>query len=151
MSFGFSISDFALCANVTHQIWRALKDAPRECQTFAAEVAHLYSVLNALSDDIESLSQQPNGQASLAKVEPKLSEYGSRCIELLLVDIAGDPKAHSWENNPNFFDHLWNGNENPNLKQRFSQTKFARKIPRLREAVASIMNKLIAENVMVVR
>ena len=165
MSFGFSISDFALCAQICHGIYRALKEAPRECEAFAEEVLHLHSLLQALSHDIEHISEQPDGVAALAGRRPMLSEHGSRCIELLVADIAvhknllkasgwrvlswtdlmvAEPFAFRFEASAFYF-------EASALRQRFSQAKFVRQIPHLREAVANIVSKLTFKNVILIR
>lgn len=154
MSFGFSISDFALCAQVCHGIYSALKEAPRECEIFAQEVLHLHSLLQALSSDIEQDSPRPDGLAALAGRHPMLSLHGSRCIELLVADIAGqkDFLTSGWKyNDPTVAAFFAFGFETSGLKRRFSQAKFLRKIPRLREAVASIVRELTCENVIFIR
>jgi hypothetical protein len=160
MSFGFSISDFALCAQICHGIYRALKEAPRECEAFAQEALHLHSLLQALSPDIEHVSEQPDGVAALAGRRPMLSEHGSMCIELLVADIAGQKdffKANVRVSNKLSWNDLMVGHpfafhlKASVLRQRFSQAKFARKIPRLREAVARIVSKLTLENVFLMR
>ena len=164
MSFGFSISDFALCATFTYRIYRALKDAPKECEIFAQEVLHLHSVLKTLADDIASVSEQSGGCASLANRLPGLSESGSRCIELLLADIAGQKDLSitsdlrhdvSWFTAVSPDDSWCNSHytsfTQPSLRKRFSQAKFARRIPHLREAVANIVSKLTAESVLIIR
>ncbi len=159
MSFGFSISDFALCAQICHGIYCALKEAPRECETFAQEVLHLHSLLQALSNDIEYVSEQPDGLAALAGWRSVVVQHTSGCIRLLVADIAGHKE---FLNATNSVDELsWNrlvvaqpftaylgASE---LRRRFSQAKFARKIPRLREAVARIVSKLTLENVFLMR
>lgn len=159
MSFGFSISDFALCAQICQGIYRALKEAPRECETFAQEVLHLHSLLQALSNDIEHVSEQPDGLAALAGRRSVLSEHGSRCIRLLVADIAGQEEflnANGWVDKLSW-NHLVVAQpftfylEASELRRRFSQAKFARKIPRLREAVARIVSKLTLENVFLMR
>jgi len=162
MSFGFSISDFALCAQVCHGIYRALKEASRECEAFAQEVLHLHSLLQALSNDIEHVSEQPDGLAALAGRRSMLSEHGSRCIELLVADIAGQKdflKASDQIDSPKYLsrtdvmamEYFLFRSERFGLRQRFSQAKFARNIPRLREAVASIVSKLTLEIVILSR
>lgn len=165
MSFGFSISDFALCAQICHGIYRAMKEAPRECEAFARELLHLHSLLQALSNDIEHVSEQPDGLAALAGRRPMLSEHGSRCIELLVADIADHEnllKASGWRALPwtdlkvaEPFSFRFEASafyfESSTLRQRFSQAKFVRQIPRLREAVASIISKLTFENVILIR
>jgi hypothetical protein len=172
MSFGFSISDFALCAQICHGIYRALKEAPRECEAFAEEVLHLHSLLQALSHDIEHISEQPDGVAALAGRRPMLSEHGSRCIELLVADIAvhknllkasgwrvlswtdlmvAEPFAFRFEASAFYFEASAFYFEASALRQRFSQAKFVRQIPHLREAVANIVSKLTFKNVILIR
>lgn len=154
MSFGFSISDFALCAQICHGIYSALKEAPRECEIFAQEVLHLHSLLQALSSDIEQVSPQPDGLAPLAGRYPMLNVHKNRCMELLVADIAGqkDFLKSDWRyDDPTVAAYFATGKEASALKRRFSQAKFVRKIPRLREAVASIVRKLTFENVIVIR
>ncbi len=159
MSFGFSISDFALCAQICYGIYRALKEAPRECEAFAQEVLHLHSLLQALSYDIEHVSEQPDGVAALAGRRPILSNHGSMCMELLVADIAGQKdflQAGDWRDRqswtgPAVARYFAFGFSTSGLRQRFSQAKFVRKIPRLREALASIVRKLTFENVIFIR
>lgn len=163
MSFGFSLSDFALCAQLCHNIYRALKEAPRECEAFALEILHLHNLLKVLAADIANVSAKPNGLVDLAKRQPNLSLYGAQCIELLIADIAG--YSDSWSQLHRFHEHdsfrvprasALEGFEFAvtalsTLKQRLSQAKFSRKIPRLRQDVANILSKLSAENVQIVR
>ncbi len=155
MSFGFSISDFALCAQICHGIYHALKEAPGECTIFAQEVLHLHNLLQALSKDIEYVSKEPDGLAALAGRRPMLSEHGSRCIELLVAEIAGWNHflTKDWRNK-SFWVEIPLSDfsfKTSGLRRRFSQVKFARKIPHLREAVARIVRCLTFENVISIR
>lgn len=162
MSFGFSISDFAFCAQVCYDLYHALKEASRECEAFAQEILHLQSLLQALSNDMKHVSEQPDGLAALASRRSMLSEHGSRCIELLVADIAGqkdflkasdqiDSYKYLSGTDATAMEYFIYRSERFALRQRFSQAKFARKIPRLREAVASIVSKLTLEIVILNR
>ncbi|KAL8830178.1 MAG: hypothetical protein Q9191_001574 [Dirinaria sp. TL-2023a] len=79
----------------SYSIYRALKDAPKECEILAEEILHLNSVLKRLRDDIEAV-----GTESTAKPPDErhgLGEHGARCLELLLADIGGIEKFPSSE------------------------------------------------------
>lgn len=154
MSFGFGVSDFALCVKVAHHIYHALKDASRECEAFAQEVLHLHSLLKTLTEDIRDIDEQLDNDSALGlwDYHSALSEHGARCLQLLCEDIAGE-KLRSYDNRV-FRDqayYLEGGSPLETLRRRFSQVKFARKIPRLRRALAGVVSQLNAESVLVVR
>ena len=160
MSFGFSLSDFALCINLSNTVYRALRDAPGECEVFAQEVLHLEDLLRGLWDDIEDEIKDGDTFGLLTRRYPGLSEHGSRCLELLCADIVGE-QALSLRNGPiprqphPIIPKNCNGSIFGDLyleaKQRFSHAKFARKIPRLRMMVAGIVGKLTAETVLIMK
>ena len=165
MSFGFSLSDFALCVKVAHSVYCALKDGPNECKTFAQEVLHLYGVLQGLRDEIEYICKDnPRTAAPLAHQQPGLSEHGLRCLELLLIDIASvenlpfrvsETRSLGFKEGHLTFIPNRDGSDLcsnfSSLKERFRQARFSRKIPHYREAVAGIISRLTAESVLLVR
>ena len=156
MSFGFSITDILACIDISYTIYRALKDAPRECQIFASEILQLYSVLKRLCDDINYITEDPAIVTSLSKRQSALDEHGAQCLLFLLADIAdeegvllneGKRTVGAWRESSVFnCSGLYD-----RLRYRFRQAKFVRKIPRLREAVAGIVSRLTAESVFIMR
>ena len=156
MSFGFGIGDLAICIRVSYTVYRALKDAPKECEILAKEILHLQSLLKRLRDDIEAIGKDT--RAILPDRQPGPSEHGARCLELLLADIGGIeylPLSASGDASERLIltERLVLSKSYPysDLRHRFSQAKFFRKIPRLRAAVADIVNKVTAENVLISR
>lgn len=173
MSFGFGLSDFALCTKVAFSVYDGLKNGPSECKSFADEIFHLYTVLKGLQDEIEAVCKDDARLAldfftpPLAHRQPGLTEHGLRCLELLLVDIRGvenlpfpvsEKSSLGFEKGRLAFT-LNRGSYRDSsdfltlssLEKRFYQARFSRQIPRYREAVADIINKLTAENVLLIR
>ena len=163
MSFGFGLSDFALCVKVALSVYDGLKNGPSECKSFADEIFHLYTVLKGLQDEIDSVCKDnPGTAAPLNYRQPRLSEDGLRCLELLLEDISGvdhlafpvsETSGLEFEEGRLAFilnraGHSDSSVSLSSLKKRFHQARFSRQIPRYREAVADIIRKLTAENVL---
>ena len=169
MSFGFGLSDFALCARVAYDIYQALKQAPETCHLFSLEILHLYDILTSLHGDLrrELTTEQWLQPSLLAQEKSVLSQYGTRCLKLLLEDIGGcagfagncDWREYPWRLHGYVEDYVsthdrCHGNDDRSqlighLRERFRQAKFARKIPKYPEAVAGIVGKLTSEKVIV--
>lgn len=164
MSFGFSVGDLAFCVKVSYSIYHVLRYAPEECTAFAEEILHLHDVLERLWDEIKENGKSPEPFTILNERQPGLSEHGSRCLKLLLVDVMGDEhlllseeakrkfseEKHIAVTKSRFFD-LKRRDVFLGLRTRFSQARFLRKIPPLREAVAGIVSKSTVENVLLMK
>lgn len=177
MSFGFSVSDFALCAQAAYNIYQGLKRAPETCHRFSLDILHLHHLLIDLRGEIDRKNSSVNSNG-WAQREPALSDHVLRCFMLLVIDIAGAQGALTGR--PIGRQDLWlpGRYDNPrrpedieigrwlddcrragdtirsheqwieSLQKRFRQAIFARQIPRLRWDVADIVQKLTAEKVL---
>ena len=86
MSFGFSVSDVAVCVQLAQKVWRGCREAPRDFRAVCIEVASLHLVLNEARETAhdlsaskgEDLKQLINGCKSvLQELEELLQRYKS--------------------------------------------------------------------------
>ena len=57
MSFGVSASDFVLCVQLAHNLWRGCREAPSDFRAVCTEVASLHLVLNEARETAHDLSE----------------------------------------------------------------------------------------------
>ena len=53
MSFGYSVGDFVLCAQLSQRVWRECRDAPEDFRAVSSEVASLQLVLKEVRDLVQ--------------------------------------------------------------------------------------------------
>lgn len=105
MSFGFSISDVALCARGVYNFYQCLKSAPGSCQAFAIDVLHLHHLLRELHRGLDSEWLDTVNHTLFERETDVLSHHVMQCVELLLHDIGGDWQSQrdtDWRTHPVF-------------------------------------------------
>ena len=163
MSFGFGISDFVCCAQLAYHLYTEFKEAAGECQAFAKELLLLHQVIL----NLEALIGR--GNYVLEEVDQAtLDLYLDMCVDILFVQIAGDDKPldgmlrhemlPSRSGNPEFQYRKAAvlGNDRGSCAwvwsvRRNSKRKFAKKIPKIRAAISTIIEKLTSFQVLKIR
>lgn len=160
MSFGFSVSDFIFCAQITWQVYDALKKGPAECQAFAEEFVLFHQVLVKMSENLrdanrrlskeehDALSQHIVGSERLCSLimGNNLRQYrthGSLFGQRELPYYLGDP----WR------DGVVRGfiSEIRSFRERIRTASFAKMIPKFQRAITAQVEKLTAFNVLLIQ
>ena len=158
MSFGFSVSDFALLAKLAWQLYGALKDGLAECQAFSREVLSFHQVLEKVTSNLEAQSHHLNSVE-----QATLNQYAMECNELLCSKIFSDVSLQSMYEYPDIYDpdpmdhpRGWRGrrinfSHMCEIKGKVRSANLARKIPKLQRAITAQVEKLTAYNVLLVQ
>ena len=167
MSFGFSISDFVFCGQLAYELYTEFKEAAGECQAFAKELLLLHQVI------LKTEALIGRGNHELEEVDQAtLGLHIDMCKDILFVQLAGE-HGHPWDGMP-WHRHRLVSNGSGNLefrhgkpsinvvdrtlhdwtclvRQKFEERNFAKKIPKIRAAISTVIEKLTSFQVLMVR
>ena len=153
MSFGFSISDFIFCAQLTYRLYVELKGAPAACQSLSKELLLFAQVMRKT-------------QLLLEKQESDLDDLDrdtletclESCKNILFIQILGDssipeelplPDDIRFDTPPTF-NGRW-GRFYHGLGEKIKQRRLALKIPKLQSEISANVEKLTAFNVLLIQ
>lgn len=162
MSFGFSISDFISCAQITWQVYDALKKGPAECQAFAEEFVLFHQVLVKMSENLrdvnrrlsmeehDALSQHIVGFEKLCSLimGSNLRQYrthGGLFGQRGLPHNLNDPRKARDEDVSGFISEI------RSFSERIRTASFAKKIPKFQRAITAQVEKLTSFNVLLIQ
>lgn len=173
MSFGFSISDFFTCAQVTWQLYDALKTGPAECQAFAKEVLLFHQVLEKMCKNLQgttrrlsleehdALSQHVVGFEELCSLimdDTSSTKFRTSSTKFLThMDLCGLRAFRYYLDDLRRFDDENVNKESGivfgimNFRDRIRTASFAKKIPKLQRAITAQVEKLTAFNVLLIQ
>ena len=172
MSFGFGISDFVCCGQLAYQLYTEFKDAPGDCQALAKELLLFHQVIlktQALvrrRGDVLDEAEQATLGLCLEMCEDILfvqivgadSARGCLCTGQggrLVQGRDGHLKLHFVTTPMKDHDHTRSPNFSPNykylLRQKFGERTFAKRIPKIRSAISTVIEKLTSFQVLTIR
>ncbi len=174
MSFGFSVSDFICCGQLVYQLYTEFRQAAGECQAFAKELLLLHQVI-LKTEALIGRGNHVLDEAESATLDVCLD----RCKDILFVQIAdgdsfplaglavrlagrlsyGQRLVLIRPENPNF-QHgklSMNGYDRTlpawicSVRQKFEERNFAKKIPKIRAAISTVIEQLTSFQVLMIR
>ena len=165
MSFGFSISDFICCGQIAYELYTEFKEAAGECQAFAKELLLLHQVI------LKTEALIGRGNHGLEEVDQAtLGLHIDMCKDILFVQLAGE-HGNPWDGMP-CHRPLSSGSGNLefrhgkpsdyavdrtlhewtcSVRRKFEERNFAKKIPKIRAAISTVIEKLTSFQVLMVR
>ena len=150
MSFGFSVSDFYVCARLAYKLSEGFRCAPVACQEFKRDLLLFHHVLVKTGSAINS---EPSHFTRSDRDALRLCLES--CKELLCVRILGlqkvpeDFEKSGFNQLSDFFEFRYNNETRlgclcHNWYRKFDIRKFASRIPDLQRAVSAHIEKLNA-------
>lgn len=154
MSFGFSISDFIFCGQLTYKLYVELKEAPAACQSLSKELLLFSQVMWKTKLIIE---KQKNDLDELDRAT--LVTCLESCKNILFIQILGDssiPEELPLPGDFIWFDTSPAANDrwvrfHLRLGERIKQRRLALKIPKIQSEISAIVEKLTAFNVLLIQ
>ena len=170
MSFGFSISDFVCCGQLAWQLYTEFQEAPGACQAFAKELLLFHQVIGT----IESLIGRRDRLLNEAE-QATLGLCLDMCKDILFVQIVGVDSAPVCLYTERLvqstggvlklqfvaaplktYDHkIPPEYVSPDLmillRQRLRERNFAKRIPKIRAAMSTAIEKLTSFQVLLIR
>jgi len=159
MNFGFSLSDFVTLGELALKLYDEFKEAPGACRAFANELLLFHRILDKLGSNL----QDDNflGASDYAA----LKACADSCKELIYVQIYGAARVpipnQMHGTTPGTFIRLDSGilQRGPDgddrflraWRQKWSERKFAARIPELQRAVTAHIQSLTAFNSLIAR
>ena len=178
MSFGFSISDFVICAQWAWYIYDALETGPAECQAFAKEVLFLHQILAKVHESLRDTNRYLSSEEgdALQRHIMNFEEFYSSITDSKFEDFFGGSEQQSlyMQRTPvhsQLFSsealsllkdtesaRTWAETENnirllgiSKIRERIRAARFAKKIPKLQRSVTAQIEKLTAFNVLLIQ
>ena len=169
MSFGFSISDILCCGQLAYQFYIDLKDAPGYCQEFAKELLLLHQIISK----IEALIIRAGNVLDDGE-QATLGLCVDMCKDILFIRVAGVDIDFDKDDGEGWFQStarddlrlqlFTSGMDDDNIImphkltrfkylvcRRFRERSFARKIPKIRSALSTVIEKLTSFQVLVIQ
>lgn len=160
MSFGFSVSDFITLGGLTLKLYDEFKAAPGACRAFANELLMFHQILERLGFELQSHTDylEASDHAALRACADSCKEliyvriYGASCVPTELptygiksttsskiVNVILQPRPYDNDR----FHRAW--------RQKWSERKFAARIPELQRAVTAHVQSLTAFSSLIIR
>lgn len=155
MSFGFSASDFVALARLTFKLYNEFKEGPKQCQAFTKELHQFHFILRRFGD---LLRDETIGGPNKSEIESCLTASK----ELIYIEICGASDVPIYVSVEHCQDPIVDlspalAPTGPSIevrllkawRRRWAERTFARRIPKLKQAVAAHISRLTAVSALI--
>ena len=161
MSFGFSVSDIALCAHLAYKLYDEFMQAPGACREFARDLLLFHQVLLKTQSTIECEISNLNhsDQAALKACLDSCKEllYEQICASKVPSSLDVGRYVRDFESQCTLLDPLVHPDYSGEIRffqgcrLKWRERKFALRIPKLQRAISLHIEKLTALNVLLIQ